>query len=222
MPIVYESASRGGGSGTVTSVTAADTSIVIAGTATDPTVKTGTLDVIAADHPPAADWSNNSKKITSLANGAAAQDAAAFGQIPTTFHIPAGSAVGSNGGNITRTANTFGDVTGISASVAAVAGDILMVVANGTWQFSTTGSTLFFRTITVTGSNELVRRSVKPAAASLPTTFSLSALYTVVSGDISGGAVAVKLQFASDGVNTLTVINSALDDPNIFVVNLTH
>lgn len=82
MPIVYESASKGGGSGTVTSVTAADTSIVIAGTATDPTVKTGTLDVIAADHPPAADWSNNSHKITGLANGTAATDAAAFGQIP--------------------------------------------------------------------------------------------------------------------------------------------
>ena len=84
MPIVYESASKGGG-GTVTSVTAADTSIVIAGTAAAPTVATGTLDVIAADHPAAADWSNNSHKITSLANGTAATDAAAFGQIPTTL-----------------------------------------------------------------------------------------------------------------------------------------
>ena len=85
MPIVYESASKGGGSGTVTSVTAADTSIVIAGTAAAPTVATGTLDVIAADHPPAADWSNNAKKITGLANGVAASDAAAFGQIPTAL-----------------------------------------------------------------------------------------------------------------------------------------
>ena len=85
MPIVYESEGGGGGSGTVQSVTAADTSIVIAGTATDPTVKTGTLDVIAADHPPAADWSNNSHKITGLANGVAASDAAAFGQIPTAL-----------------------------------------------------------------------------------------------------------------------------------------
>ena len=82
MPIVYESEGGGGGSGTVQSVTAADTSIVVAGTAANPTVKTGTLDVIAADHPPAADWSNNSHKITSLANGTSATDAAAFGQIP--------------------------------------------------------------------------------------------------------------------------------------------
>lgn len=68
--------------GAVLSVTAADTSIVVGGTAQNPTVRTNTLDVIAADHPPAADWSNNSHKITSLANGSGAQDAAAFGQIP--------------------------------------------------------------------------------------------------------------------------------------------
>jgi hypothetical protein len=69
--------------GLVTGVTAADTSIVIGGTSGAPTVRTSTLDVIATQHPPAAAWSNNSQKITSLANGASAQDAAAFGQIPT-------------------------------------------------------------------------------------------------------------------------------------------
>lgn len=77
-------AANGSGGGGVSSVTAADTSIVIAGTGTAPTVATGTLDVIATDHPPAANWSNNSHKITSLTNGSAAQDAAAFGQIPTS------------------------------------------------------------------------------------------------------------------------------------------
>jgi hypothetical protein len=39
------------------------------------------LDQLAGFHPTAADWSNNSHKITSLANGSSAQDAAAFGQI---------------------------------------------------------------------------------------------------------------------------------------------
>lgn len=73
----------------VASVTAADTSVVTGGTAAAVTVRTGTLDVVAAQHPPAADWSNNSHKITALANGSAAADAAAFGQVPviggTTF-----------------------------------------------------------------------------------------------------------------------------------------
>jgi hypothetical protein len=75
--------SIGGGSGTVTSVTAGDTSIVVGGTGAAPTIETGTLDVIATDHPPAGSWSNNSQKITSLANGSGAQDAAAYGQTLT-------------------------------------------------------------------------------------------------------------------------------------------
>ena len=96
--------SGGGGSGTVTSVAAADTSVVIGGTPTvTPTVATGTLDVIATQHPPVANWSNNSRKITSLLNGSGAQDAAAFGQVPVVDTVaadiqPAGTAAaGSNG-----------------------------------------------------------------------------------------------------------------------------
>ncbi len=81
----------------VGSVTAGDTSIVVGGTGTAPTLETATLDVIAADHPPGADWSNNSHKITSLANGSGAQDAAAFGQIPTALP-PNGTAGGDLAG----------------------------------------------------------------------------------------------------------------------------
>lgn len=65
----------------VVSVTATDTSIVVGGTKSAPTIATGTLDVIATQHPPAADWSNNSHKITNVSNGTNPQDAAAFGQI---------------------------------------------------------------------------------------------------------------------------------------------
>ena len=84
----------GGGGGAVNSVTAGDTSIVVGGTSVNPTIETATLDVIAADHPPAANWSNNSHKITSLANGSGAQDAAAFGQIPS---LPLSIANGGTG-----------------------------------------------------------------------------------------------------------------------------
>jgi hypothetical protein len=69
----------GSGFGTVTGVTATDASIVVGGTAAAPTIATGTLDVIAAQHPAAANWSNNSKKITSLANATAAADACSLG-----------------------------------------------------------------------------------------------------------------------------------------------
>lgn len=87
----------GGGSGTVQSVTAGDASIAIGGTLASPTVETGTLDQIATLHPPAANWSNNAKKITGLANGTAASDAAAFGQIPTALP-PNGPASGDLAG----------------------------------------------------------------------------------------------------------------------------
>jgi hypothetical protein len=81
----------------VASVAATDTSIVIAGTATAPTIATGTLDVVAAQHPPAANWSNNSHKITSVSNGTAAQDAAAFGQLPTSVFASGTSSSGTAG-----------------------------------------------------------------------------------------------------------------------------
>lgn len=84
MPIEINPGGGGSGGG-VASVTAGDTSIVIGGTATHPTVETGTLDVIATDHPAAAAVPLNSQKITGLANGTAASDAAAYGQIPSVF-----------------------------------------------------------------------------------------------------------------------------------------
>ena len=69
--------------GVVTSVAGTDTSVVVTGGSTSsPTIATNTLDVIAAQHPAAANWSNNNHKITSLANGTTASDAMAYGQTP--------------------------------------------------------------------------------------------------------------------------------------------
>jgi hypothetical protein len=72
--------------GTVTQVKAADASIVVSGTPTvTPSIATGTLDVIATQHPPAAAVAMNAQKITGLANGSAATDAAALGQLFSGF-----------------------------------------------------------------------------------------------------------------------------------------
>lgn len=85
------------GGGSVNSVTATDTSIVVTGTASNPTVATGTLDVVAADHPPAANWSNNSHKITSLTAGAAAGEAAIWDQTPSGLVTTKGDLVVATG-----------------------------------------------------------------------------------------------------------------------------
>jgi hypothetical protein len=77
----WQTPSGGGGSGTVTSVAAGDASVVVSGTPTvAPVLESGTLDQVANLHPPAANWSNNSKRITSIADGLSAHDAAAFEQ----------------------------------------------------------------------------------------------------------------------------------------------
>ena len=90
--------SLAGTTGGVQSVTAGDTSIVIGGTADAVTVETGTLDVIAADHPPVGAVAMNAQNITGLANGVNPQDGAAFGQIPTS--LPPG---GTAGGDLSGT-----------------------------------------------------------------------------------------------------------------------
>jgi hypothetical protein len=99
VPIIFPGSgagSGGGGSGTVTHVGSADTSIVVTNPTTTPSLQLATLDVIATNEPPAAAVPLNAKKITGLANGSAASDAAAFGQIPTALP-PNGSAGGDLG-----------------------------------------------------------------------------------------------------------------------------
>jgi hypothetical protein len=82
----------GGGGGAVNSVQAGDTSVIISPTSGNVVVTAGALDKIANLHPPVANWSNAGFKITNLANGTAATDAAAFGQIPTA--LPPNGAAG--------------------------------------------------------------------------------------------------------------------------------
>jgi hypothetical protein len=75
--------SAAGASG-VTSVAAGDASIVVGGTGAAPTIETGTLDQIATLHPAAGNVTFNGHKGTSVANGSASTDVAAFGQLPSS------------------------------------------------------------------------------------------------------------------------------------------
>src|ERR1700733_10531709 len=103
---------------TVGSVAATDTSIVVGGTATAPTIATGTLDVIATQHAPAANWSNNSHRITSLGAPAAVTDAAtALGTcLAQVFYEP------SAGNSYTIASTTFAaiDTTNLTISFTPI------------------------------------------------------------------------------------------------------
>jgi hypothetical protein len=82
-PIISGGGSGGGGSGTVTQVSSANTSIAVATGTTTPVLTLAAPNVTFTNNAPAASVPMNSQKFTGLANGSAATDSAAFGQIPT-------------------------------------------------------------------------------------------------------------------------------------------
>lgn len=127
--------SGSGGSGTVKSVTAGDTSVVVGGTATDPTVETADLSTIAADHATAGDVALNAKKITGLADPASAQDAStkayadAHGPVSSVF-TRTGAVVAANGDYAGVVAAAL---TGATASTRYVGGTASVAPTTGTF-----------------------------------------------------------------------------------------
>jgi hypothetical protein len=83
--------SGGGGGGAVDEVTAADASVDIGGTTSNPTVATGSLAQIAAAHPAASAVPFNGQKATGLASGSASGDAVTYGQLGTAAFQASGA-----------------------------------------------------------------------------------------------------------------------------------
>ena len=213
----------------VSSVTAGDTSIVVGGSGSAPTIETGTLDVIAADHPPAANWSNNSHKITSLANGSGAQDAAAYGQTPaggTTVTIAQGGTgqttqqaamnalagtqtsgdyLRGNGTNVSMSAIQAADVPTLNQNTTGTAAGLsstLALASGGTGQTSAAAAYNALSPMTTTGDMEY--DSSGGAAARLPVGSAGQVLG--VSGGVPAWGMGL-VQQATTGTTGYTLVN---------------
>ena len=129
---------------------------------------------------------------------------------------------GSGGGAITTTSASFVDM-GIAGTIGAVAGDVLFATFCAVASINAAPPvSAFFKMLTTTGSNVLQANTYATTANGGSVSAVLTALYTVVSGDISGGNVAIKMQFAT-GSATLTVVNGAAGAvPTLSIVNLKH
>jgi hypothetical protein len=208
----WQTPSGGGGSGTVTSVAAGDASVVVSGTPTvAPVLESGTLDQIANLHPPAANWSNNSKRITSIADGLSAHDAAAFDQTiaggailttagdmiyenaaPTVARLPIGTAAGPTG-----------DYLGISGGLPVwqqVSGQFLCTPSS----YAPGSQTV----LTVTGTTMAAFSSANVNTGSFTAPPSGSVLVSVsFVGDVSIGGTAFNLGLAAHGTVTPILSN---------------
>lgn len=118
------------------SLTNADASIAVSGPTATPVLSTGTLNQIASAHPPTASVVMNSQKLTGLAKGVAATDAANISQLPGWYNVKNYGAAGNG---------TTDDTTAIQAAITAC-------MATGGTVYLPTGTYLVSSTLTVSTS----------------------------------------------------------------------
>lgn len=146
---------------------------------------------------------------------------------PTSSHGSSATGVITNAvvrgdlsANFTTTSTAFTDLTGATVTIAAATGDKLLLAFEGAVSNSGAGGAVQFTMVTVTGAVNIVGTNIAPGPNFM--TVVLTSIYTVASGDISGGNVAVKIRTASDsGANTVTIRNATYTW-QLYAVNLLH
>lgn len=125
------------------------------------------------------------------------------------FGIPCVQATGSaNGTAYTRSSTTMAavDATNLAPTIAAIAGDVLEATFCATF----VGSAGYGKTGVGFGPSATQRgHTVYVSQDGNSHSLSITVQYVVVSGDISGGSVAVTALFGGDGSDTATISNDS-------------
>lgn len=136
--------------------------------------------------------------------------------------VTASQAFGGGGGNYTTTSSTFADIdaTNLSINIAAAENDVLdLYFETQCFHSSTTGQIRI--AFAIAGSSIAVPTpgAMKTLAhgSSASDFFNCKQLHTVQAGDISGGTVQVRPQFATN-TGTLTLRNDTTNGESLLIV----
>lgn len=126
-------------------------------------------------------------------------------------------------GNVALTSTSYADVTGMTVTVAATAGDLLMVLPN--FRLGTQDYVVDFDIMCTTSSNRWNGTTDgfmgwKAAGGGVATPVAGGVTYPCVTGDISGGNVALKLRYKLESSGSRNLLATSAGPAILEVVNL--
>jgi hypothetical protein len=122
---------------------------------------------------------------------------------------------------INTTSASFVDMATMTASIAALVNDKLFITFTCLWTVTTTPQNTSIAIQLTTSGTQIQYLNPAAGGSTFNMDYAIGGMWTVVSGDISGGLVAIKMRYATSA-GTLTIVNSGATVPILSVMNLGH
>lgn len=155
---------------------------------------------------------------------------------PAAADPPVGARAKRTAGSLILNSTSWANVdTGLDLVLAAEAGDLVIIGAEGQWANEAIWGWLDFATIVAAAPVNSVARNAAvqaspgttgiPGLAGHPSTtigFGGTLLYVVQAGDVSGGNVTFRLRYATSAAANKTLFGSTNDPLDVWAVNFRH